>query len=104
MKQFSYDKNLVIKIDTEGMTEQQKRLIKTLNTLMKDIISTDSEEVFFKQTQEAVRNLAALVKQSHFATFVKAGDEIAYAEQALEYSFDSVQEKLYTSETNVYDN
>ncbi len=104
MKQFSFKDSMVIKIKSEGLTEQQKRLIKSLNTYLVELLNTEKEENFFKNTEETVRVLAALVKQSNFSTFVKSEDDIAYAEQALESSFDSVIEKLYTSETVIYDN
>ncbi len=104
MKQFSFKDSMVIKIKSEGLTEQQKRLIKSLNSHLVELLHTEKEETFFKKTEDAVKFLAAIVKQSHFNSFVKSEDDIAYAEQALESSFDSVTEKLYTSETVIYDN
>jgi mevalonate kinase len=104
MKQFSFKDSMILKIKSTGLTEQQKRLIRSVNTLIVELLETEKEDEFFEHTEEVVRLVAALVKQSNFPAFVKGDGEILYAEQALESSFEKVQEKLYTEEINVYDN
>ena len=51
-----------------------------------------------------MRMCAALIKQARFAEHLKGVDDIPYAEQALEYSMDLLQENFLKSKIINYDN
>ena len=104
MKQFSFNDSMVLKLNAMGLTEQQKRLIKSVNMYMLEVLNTEEESKYFHFTNELMILVSAIVKQSHFQTFVKEDDLIPYAEQALESAFDNVRDKIYGSETDVFDN
>ena len=57
---------LQIDFDRTDLKEHQVRVIKTINTLLTQLIATDSEEEFFEATSEIMRNIACAVKQSNF--------------------------------------
>ncbi|MFW5887363.1 MAG: hypothetical protein ACOCUH_01055 [Bacteriovoracia bacterium] len=94
---------LTIDIDLDQLSPAQIRLIKSLNTMLAHILTTDQEGEFFEGSAEFMRMCASIIKQANFADNLKMNG-IPYAEQALEYSMDSVNE--YISKRNVvtYDN
>ena len=69
-----------IEIDGSELTPNQVRLIRSLNTML------------------------ALIKQAHFTENLKTVNNIPYAQQALEYSMDVLQEYVATSKVVTYDN
>ena len=97
-------KNETLEIKTVGLTEAQKRLLKSLNALLGYTIQTDDEAEFFNGSAEALRICASLIKQSHFIENLSPFDDIPYAEQALEYSIDVLQEHINASKVIQYDN
>ena len=95
---------LIIEVDTAKMTEAQIRLIKTLTSTLPEVILTHEESVFFEESAEFMRMCASLIQQSRFAEGLKTVNEIPYAEQALEYSIDILQEHMEKSKVVNYDN
>ena len=90
-------------IDTSELSQSQVRLIRTMNSLLLGVITTDSEAEFFDDSAELMRICASLIKQSNFAESLIDND-IPYADQALEYSVDVLQEQISTSRVVAYDN
>jgi|GEM_PF-5916209 len=104
MNDFKFDQTMTIKLNTMGLTEQHKRLIKAINIYLLEVLNAEEEDNYFHHTNEVIRLVSAIVKQSHFQTFVGDCDPIPYAEQALESAFDEVREKIYGREIDVFDN
>nr|BDT26907.1 hypothetical protein BHI3_03730 [Bacteriovorax sp. HI3] len=99
-------KNSMIKIEIDGseLTPQQVRLIKSLNTMLTHVLLTESEEEYFEGSAEFMRMCAALIKQARFTEELKDQSNIPYAQQALEYSVDILQEYVTASKVVTYDN
>ena len=97
-------KKLNIEIDTNGLTDSQVRLIRSLNAMLAHVLLTEDESEFFDGSGEFMRMCAALIKQSHFTEKLAAQDNIPYAEQALEYAVDVLSEHMTLSKVVQYDN
>ena len=98
------DKMIRIEIDGSELTANQIRLIKSLNTMLAHVLLTQNEEEYFEGSAEFMRMCAALIKQAHFTEKLKDANNIPYAQQALEYSMDVLQEYMTASKVIVYDN
>jgi hypothetical protein len=99
-------KDRIIKIEIDGneFTPQQVRLIRSLNTMLAHVMVTENEEEYFEGSAEFMRMCAALIKQAHFTEKLKGVDNISYAQQALEYSMDVLQDYVSSSKVITYDN
>lgn len=93
-----------IEIDGSELTPNQVRLIRSLNTMLAHVILTDNEEEYFEGSAEFMRMCAALIKQAKFTEALKDQSNIPYAQQALEYSMDVLQEYVTASKVVAYDN
>ena len=98
------DQQIKIEIDGSEFTPQQVRLIKSLNTMLTHVLLTESEEEYFEGSAEFMRMCAALIKQARFTEELKDQSNIPYAQQALEYSVDVLQEYVAASKVVTYDN
>ncbi len=98
------DSMIKIEIDGSELTPQQVRLIKSLNTMLSHVLLTESEEEYFEGSAEFMRMCAALIKQARFTEELKDQTNIPYAQQALEYSVDVLQEYVTASKVVTYDN
>jgi hypothetical protein len=104
MEGFELDKNILkVAIDVSELSPQQIRLLKTINSMLKHITVTDDEEDFFETSAELMKQIASLIKQANFNEF-PPNEEISYAEQAIEYSLESIADKIYCPKLNTYDN
>ena len=92
-----------IELDATEMTPAQIRMIKTINVMLAQVITTEDESEYFEKSAEAMRLCASLVKQAHFATDLQF-DGIPYADQALEYSMDVLFEHMNNAKVVQYDN
>jgi len=99
----TYKDKVTIEIDTTEMTPAQVRLIKSLNHMLVHVIRAEEEGEFFDGSAEFMRMCAAIIKQSKFPDTWES-DSIPYAEQALEYSMDIVQEFMSNANVVTYDN
>ena len=99
-------KESMIKIEIDGseLTPQQVRLIKSLNTMLSHVLLTENEEEYFEGSAEFMRMCASLIKQARFTEELKDQSNIPYAQQALEYSVDVLQEYVTASKVVTYDN
>lgn len=98
------DRLIRIEIDGSELTPQQVRLIRSINTMLAHVLVTENEEEYFEGSAEFMRMCAALIKQAHFTDKLKDVNNIPYAQQALEYSLDVLQEYVTTSKVITYDN
>lgn len=97
-------KNLVnISVDASELSATQIRLLKSLNAMITHVMTTGSESEFFDGSAECMRICASLIKQARFIEAFKAED-IPYADQALEYSIDILQEQMSAHKVISYDN
>ncbi len=101
----SAEKKLTIEFDISELTPAQVRLIRSLNTVLAGLVTTDDEGEFFEASAEMMRACASLIKQSKFtAEATKSKNTIPYGDQALEYSIDTLQEQINNSKVVTYDN
>ena len=96
-------KKVTIEIDSTELSSAHVRMLKTLNSLITHVLVTDEEGEYFDGSAEAIRMCAALIKQARFIEGVK-GNEIPYADQALEFSIDVLHEHINSSRVVTYDN
>ncbi|MGK0367400.1 MAG: hypothetical protein ACI9QD_000534 [Thermoproteota archaeon] len=103
MQTFKHLKDqLHIDFDTKEMTEVQVRLLKTVNVLLTNIMTTSEEADYFENTAELMKTIASVVKKSHFAS--DHNESIAYAEQAIEFAVDSLSDEINSEKYVRYDN
>lgn len=98
------ERKIQIEIDGSELTPQQVRLIRSLNTMLAHVMLTENEEEYFEGSAEFMRMCAALIKQAKFTENLKDASNIPYAQQALEYSVDVLQEYVTASKVITYDN
>ena len=93
-----------IEIDGSELTPQQVRLIRSFNAMLTHLMLTENEEEYFEGSAEFMRTCAALIKQARFTEKLKDQNNLPYAQQALEYSVDVLQEYVTASKVVTYDN
>ncbi len=97
-------KTMIIEIDATELTPQQMRLIKSINAMLNHVLTTENEEEYFEGSAEVMRMCASVIKQAQFTEKLKGAGNIPYAQQALEYSMDVLQDYVTTSKVVTYDN
>ncbi len=100
----SKKKSEMIEFDASELTPAQKRLVRSLNIVLKEILTTSDEGKFFDGSAEFMRMCASLIQQTKFSNELKEGSEIPYANQALEYSVEILHEHIAMSKVVTYDN
>ncbi len=95
---------LHIEIDTTELSPSQIRLVRSINVMLKNVLVSDHESEFFEGSAELMRLCAALIKQSRFSDDIMRSSPIPYAEQALEYSVDVLQDVISNARVVHYDN
>ena len=93
-----------IEIETQDLSAQQVRLLKSINTMMLHVLKSEDEDQYFEGSAELMRMCSALVSQAHFNESTKNATTIPYAQQALEYAMDVVQEYIEKQKVISYDN
>lgn len=83
---------LTLHISTENLTPQQQRLIKTINSILPELLLCGEEGDFFQATSEAMKTLGNLVRHSKFA--MESESHIPYAIQALEMAVENLNDTL----------
>ena len=96
------ENKIIINFDETKLTASQVRLMKSLNALLLQNMTTQSEGEFFDTCAEMMRVCAGMINQSQFPT--KAEGKIPYAKQAIEYSIDVLQEHVEEDTVVRYDN
>lgn len=101
---FNKNKKIFIEVNTTEMSAPQIRLIKTINTLLEQIVTTDDEAEYFDGSAEVMRMIASIIQQSNFVFDAINQSSIHYDDQALEYSVDILQDFMNNSKVVSYDN
>ncbi|MCT4643165.1 MAG: hypothetical protein N4A33_12820 [Bacteriovoracaceae bacterium] len=86
--------SLKIEVDTTELDAKQKRLIKKINTLLTHVMTTDEESDYFVSSGTLMKLVATAIKDANFSKYWNENANIAYSEQAIEYSIDSLTEDL----------
>jgi hypothetical protein len=95
MSAFKFEeKKINISIDVTELNDAQVRLIRTINTMLTHVMSTEEEDEFFDSSAELMKLMGTAVKQANFNSYMKKINSIPYAEQALEFSLDSFTENM----------
>jgi len=91
-------------IDTKNLRQEQVRLLKSIQSMLLHVATTEHEKDFFEGSADLMRMCAALIKQANFCKKLKTTNGIPYANQALEYSLDVLSEHMSSSKIITYDN
>jgi hypothetical protein len=92
---------IVLKVDTEGLSPVQVRLIKTIHSLMANVLATDEEDEYFQTSAALMQKTAEMIKHASFA--VENGN-IDYGTQAVEFAVDSLNESIDEDKIQNLDN
>ena len=92
---------LLLKVNTEELTPTQVRLIKTIHSLLANVIAADEESEFFEASSELMKKTAEAIKHSTFATEHK---QMAYGDQAVEFAVDTLNECMDENKIQNLDN
>ena len=95
------DKELFLKMETEGLSSTQIRLIKNIHSLLAAVVTSEEEGEYFEASAELVKKAAELIKHSNFPITHK---NISYGDQAVEFAVDSANESLNENKMNNFDN
>jgi hypothetical protein len=105
MSKIKGDKHLMnIQVNTEGLGPAQVRLVKSLNSILVHVLKAEDEDEFFDGSAEFMRLCASLIKQAKFPEQLENQGEISYADQALEFSMDILQDHIGEENIVTYDN
>lgn len=95
------EKELLLKMDTEGLTSTQVRLVKSVHALLAHVLASDEEGEYFDASAELLRKTAELIKHANFATENK---RMAYGTQAVEFAVDFLNDSLDENKIQNIDN
>jgi hypothetical protein len=95
------NKEMHLKLDLEGLNPSQIRILKSIHSLLAGVVAAEDEAEYFKMSADLMKKTAELIKQSNFALEQKG---IAYGDQALEFSIDTLTEALEETGANNLDN
>lgn len=95
---------LILKYDSSELTPAQIRLIKRVHATLANVLTTDEESEYFEESAELLRICAHLIQNSHFSDDKIRNQNIPYAEQAIEYSVECLQEQLARGQSISIDN
>ena len=87
-----------IDFDTTELNSQQIRLVKTINSMLSHVLTTDEESEYFDGSAELMKMVASAVKQSNFTTEWANDESIPYATQALEFCVDIVSDQIHNGD------
>lgn len=92
---------LILKMDTEGMSPTQVRLVKSIHALLASVLSAEEEGEYFETSAELMKKTAELIKHSAFAVTNK---NMSYGDQAVEFAVDSLNESMEENKIQNLDN
>lgn len=103
---FKKDKkeNMQIEIETDNLSPEKIRLIKTLVAEMTKTLEAENERRFFTHSAEFMRLCACVIQKSKFVQINESLSSIPFNQQAIEYSIDILQEHLEQEKIVHYDN
>lgn len=95
------ENELLLKMDTEGLTTTQIRLIKSVHALLSNVLASDDEAEYFETSAELLRKTAELIKHSNFAV---EHTQMSYGDQAVEFAVDFLNESMDEKKIQNIDN
>ena len=95
------DKELSMKMDTEGLTSTQVRLVKSVHALLAHVLASDEEAEYFEASAELLRKTAELIKHANYAVDNK---KMSYGDQAVEFAVDFLNESMDENKIHNIDN
>ena len=98
------DHQLTLKIDTSELNAVQIRNLKSLTSAALRAMVANDETEYFEASAEVMNICASIIRQANFAQNLRDGDNIHYAEQAVAYSMDILEEHLGQKKNITYDN
>lgn len=94
-------KELQIKINVEELSPTQVRLIKSVTSLLAQVVTSDEESEFFEMSAELMKKVAETIKHSDFA---EQNKKMSYGTQAVEFAIDFINESLDQNKIHNMDN
>jgi hypothetical protein len=95
------EKELLMKIETEGLSATQVRLVKNIHALLANVLSSDEEGEYFEASADLLQKTAELIKHANFSV---ENTQMSYGDQAVEFAVDSLNESLEESKLTKFDN
>lgn len=95
---------LHISVDAQELTSQQRRLLKSVTTLLAHVMTTDEESEYFDSSSELMKLLAGAIKQANFSSIWRENTDIPYATQVLEFCLDNLTDEIQSDGIIRYDN
>ncbi len=95
------DKELLLKLNTEGLTPTQLRLVKSVHALLANVLASDEESEYFDTSAELLKKTAELIKHANFAIENKS---MEYGHQAIEFSVENLNDSLDQNKIQNLDN
>lgn len=95
------EKEVTMKMDTDGLTTVQVRLIKSIHALMANVLASDEEGEYFDASAELLKKTAELIKHANFAV---ENNNMSYGDQAVEFSVDTLNESMDENKVHNLDN
>lgn len=93
-----------LNLDTTELSAEQVRLIKSINSMLTHVMSTESEKEYFTGSSDLLRVVAIAIKQANFNKTQLAGESIDYEQQVLEYCADALIDEIHSGKLVRYDN
>jgi hypothetical protein len=95
------NKEIVLKINAEELTPTQVRLLKSVNSLLAHVLSSDEESEYFEASAELMKKVAETIKHAEYA---QRNKKMEYGTQAVEYAIDFINESLDQDKLHNIDN
>ena len=95
------NKELHLKINVEELTPTQIRLIKSITSLMTQVVTSDEESEYFEMSAELMKKVAETIKHAHFS---EQNKKMSYGTQAVEFAVDFLNESLDQNKVHNFDN
>ncbi len=96
---------LTIKLDASELTPAQVRLLKYLNSMLLNTITTGDEADYFDCANEAMRMFATLLRGASFTQIEQIKDsDIPYERQVIEYCLETIYEDMARGKIATFDN
>ena len=94
-------KELLIKFNVEELTPTQVRLLKTVTSLLTNVLASEDESEYFDMSSQLLKKVAEVIKHADFAT---NNSNMSYGDQAIEFAIDFLNESLDQNKIHNIDN
>jgi hypothetical protein len=94
-------KEIIIKINVDELSPTQVRLLKSVTSLMTNVLAAEDESEYFEMSAQLMKKVAETIKHSDFATKNK---QMEYGDQAVEFAVDFINESLDQNSVQNIDN